>query len=66
MLKRLLFASLVAAGSAVAAAGTAQAQMACGERTAIIAKLGKDYGEVRRGGGLAGASAVFELWASAA
>jgi len=64
MYKRLLFASLVAAGVAAVSGGHAQAQMACGERTAIVAKLGKDYGEVRRGGGLAGSSAVFELWAS--
>ena len=66
MYKRLLFASFLAAGVAALAATPAKAQMACGERTAIIAKLGKDYGEVRRGGGLAGSSAVFELWASKA
>ena len=40
------------------------AQMACGERDAVVAKLGEKYGEVRRGGGLAGSMAIFELWAS--
>lgn len=64
MYKRLLFASFLAAGLAAVLATPAGAQMACGERDAIVAKLGKDYGEVRRGGGLAGAAAVFELWAS--
>ena len=38
--------------------------MACGERNAVVTKLGEKYGEVRRGGGLAGATAIFEVWAS--
>ena len=42
----------------------AQAQMVCGTRDAIVAQLGEKYGETRRGGGLAGATAIFEIWAS--
>lgn len=42
----------------------AQAQMACGTRDAVVAKLGDKYGEVRRGGGLAGPTAIYEIWAS--
>lgn len=38
--------------------------MACGSRDALIAKLGEKYGEVRRGGGLTGTTAIFEIWAS--
>ena len=42
----------------------AQAQMACGTRDSVVEKLGEKYGEVRRGGGLAGPTAIFEIWAS--
>ncbi len=42
------------------------AQMACGTRESIIAKLSEKYGEVRCGGGLAGPTAIFEVWASEA
>ncbi len=44
----------------------AQAQMACGTRDSIVATLGDKYGEVRHGGGLAGSTAIFEIWASEA
>ncbi len=40
------------------------AQMACGTRDSVVEKLGEKYGEVRRGGGLAGPTAIFEIWAS--
>ncbi len=41
-----------------------QAQMACGEREVVIAKLDEKYGETRRSFGLAGPTAIFEVWAS--
>ncbi len=44
----------------------AQAQMFCDTRDSIVEKLGEKYGEVRRGGGLAGPAAIFEIWASEA
>ncbi len=42
----------------------ATAQMACGERTGVVAKLDSKYGETQRGRGLAGPGAIVELWAS--
>ncbi len=45
-------------------ASQAQAQMACGTRDSIVEKLGEKYGEVRRGGGMAGAQAIVELYTS--
>jgi hypothetical protein len=48
-----------------AVAPPAQAQtMPCGARADIIERLGEKYGETRRGGGLAGPTAVIELYAS--
>lgn len=44
----------------------AQAQMACGTRDSVVEKLKGKYGETRRGGGLAGQRAIFEIWASEA
>ena len=43
----------------------AQAQMACGTRDTIVERLKGKYGEVRRGGGLAG-GVLLEIWASEA
>ncbi len=40
--------------------------MACGARDSVVATLGEKYGEIRRGGGLAGPTAIFEIWASEA
>jgi len=40
------------------------AQMACGERDTVVAALDEKYGEVRRGGGLAGPTAIYEMWAN--
>ncbi len=65
MYKRVLTAALVF-GMLVAAPPVAHAQMACGTRDSVVAKLGEKYGEVRRGGGLAGPTAIFEIWASEA
>ncbi len=42
----------------------AAAQMACGERAGVVAKLDAKYGETQRGRGLAGPGAIVELWAS--
>ncbi len=44
----------------------AQAQTVCGTRDSIVAMLGDKYGEVRKGGGLAGETAILELWVSEA
>ena len=45
-------------------AAAAQAQMVCGTRDSVVARLSEDYGETRRGGGLADPLAIFEIWAS--
>ncbi len=66
MYKRILTISALVLGMAAAAPPVAQAQMACGTRDSVVAKLGDKYGEVRRGGGLAGPTAIFEIWASEA
>ncbi len=65
-IKRGLALSALILGMTVAGTPEAQAQMACGERDAVVAKLGENYGEVRRGGGLAGPTAIFEIFASEA
>jgi hypothetical protein len=66
MYERFLTISALVLGMAVAVPSVAfaQGQVACGERDSVVAKLGEKYGEVRRGGGLAGATAIFEVWAS--
>ena len=38
--------------------------MVCGTRDSVVEMLDEKYGEVRRGGGLAGPMAIFEIWAS--
>ncbi len=40
--------------------------MGCGARDSVVAQLGEKYGEIRRGGGLAGPTAIYEIWASEA
>ncbi len=55
----ILFAALIVLYGAPAAS-----QVACGTRHTVIEKLNRSYGEVRRGGGLAGPRAIFEIWAS--
>ncbi len=64
MYKRILTTSVLILGMTAAAPPDAQAQLACGMRDSVVAKLGENYGEVRRGGGLAGPTAIFEIWAS--
>ena len=66
MYKRILTTSVLILGMAAVGPPDAQAQMACGTRDSVVAKLGDKYGEVRRGGGLAGPTAIFEIWASEA
>lgn len=48
----------------VLAAGppAAEAQILCGERARIVGQLERIYGEARKGMGLAGRQALFELW----
>jgi hypothetical protein len=44
--------------------GTAEAQMVCGKRDAIVAQLESKYGETRRSVGLQQGRAVVEVYAS--
>ena len=64
MFKRILNTSALILGMTVAGTPDAHAQMACGTRDAVVAQLGDKYGEARHGGGLAGPTAIFEVWAS--
>ena len=64
MYKYILTISALALGMAVAAPVVAQAQVACGARDSVVRNLGEKYGEVRRGGGLTGSTAIYEIWAS--
>ncbi len=66
MYKRIVTTSALILGMAAIGPPDAQAQVVCGTRDSIVAKLGDKYGEVRRGGGLAGPTAIFEIWASEA
>ncbi len=54
-----LAAALIALSGAPVAA-----QLACGERAGVVAKLEGTYGETRRGGGLVGSWEIVEVWAS--
>ncbi len=60
-----ILAATVFAALMIAIATQAQAQFACAPRDSIIEKL-KMYGETRHGGGLAGSTAIFEIWVSEA
>ncbi len=66
MYKRILTTLVLILGMAAIGPLDAQAQMACGTRDSVVAKLGENYGEVRRGGGLAGPTAIYEIWTSEA
>ena len=50
--------------AALAVATQAQAQVACGERTAMLDKLSSSYGETRQSRGLSGTAAIVEIFAS--
>jgi hypothetical protein len=64
MYKNILTTSALVLGMAAAAPPVAQAQIACGARDSVVRNLGEKYGEVRRGGGLTGSTAIYEIWAS--
>ncbi len=64
MYKRILTTLVLILGMAAIGPLDAQAQMACGTRDSVVAKLGEKYGEVRRGGGLTGSTAIYEVWVS--
>ncbi len=66
MYKQILTTLTLILGMAAIGPLEAQAQMTCGTRDSVVAKLGENYGEIRRGGGLAGPTAIFEIWASEA
>ncbi len=63
MYKRVLTAALVF-GMLAAAPPVAHAQSDCGDRNAMVEHLSRTYGEARKGAGLAGQTALFEIWAS--
>ncbi len=61
-----ILAAVVFAALMLAIGTQAQAQTACGKRADMVRVLDKEYGETRRGGGLSGPTAIFEIWASEA
>jgi hypothetical protein len=63
MYKRVLTAALVF-GMLATAPPLAHAQLTCGDRNTMVEQLSRTYGEARRGAGLAGQAAMFEIWAS--
>ena len=63
MYKRVLTAALVF-GMLATAPPVAHAQSGCGDRNAMVEQLSRTYGEARKGAGLAGQTALFEVWAS--
>ena len=63
MYKRVLTAALVF-GMLATAPPAAHAQLSCGDRNAMVEQLSRAYGEIRKGAGLAGRAALFEVWAS--
>ncbi len=63
-IRQALLWIVIVVGFTMYLAAAAQAQMACGTRDSVVATLSEKYGEVRRGGGLAGPTAIFEIWAS--
>jgi hypothetical protein len=63
MYKRVLTAALVF-GMLATAPPAAHAQLSCGDRKSMVERLSRTYGEARKGAGLAGRTALFEIWAS--
>ncbi len=61
---RLPIAVLAASFGAAAFAQAQVAPMVCAERDPLIASLAEEYGEMRRGGGLVGPTAIIEIWVS--
>jgi hypothetical protein len=68
-MKQTLFALSLGFGALILLVQHAQAQTraadpVCGPRTQVVERLTRDYGESRRAMGLAGPSAVMEVYAS--
>lgn len=62
---RTAFAALSVLATLALPAAAQQAPAACGPRAQVVALLTGEFGETRRGLGLAGDRAAVELWASA-
>ena len=63
MYKRILTTALVF-GMLATAPPAAHAQRSCGDRKSMVEQLSRTYGEARKGAGLVGQTAFFEVWAS--
>ena len=61
MTNKIILGAL-AGGLILSSTAYADTPMPCGKREDFTAKLEKQYGEVRRGMGLAGGAAMFEVW----
>jgi hypothetical protein len=66
MYMHFLTIKVLVLGLAAIMPASASAQVACGSRDALVAKLSENYGEVRRGGGISSPTEIFEIWASEA
>ena len=70
MTRTSLWSAAVITAAVIAAlwftVAAAQAQTVCGQRDSVVAKLAEEFGETRRGGGLAGPTAIIEIWTSEA
>lgn len=64
MFKRIIVSALVFGAVAVAPPAKAQQAASCGDREKIVDVLQKKHGEAPIGAGLAGETAVVELWSS--
>lgn len=63
-MNQTLFALSLGIGGMIAAAGTAQSAPQCDDRDRVMALLQDRYGEQRRAVGIAGDTAVMELFAA--
>ncbi len=59
-----LTGAVLIAALAMATSAQAQAQVACGTRSAMLDKLSSSYGETRQSRGLSGTAAIVEIFAS--
>ena len=60
----IVWALSIAAALILGIATLAQAQTMCGKRADMVRQLGEEYGETRRGNGMAGPRAIIELFTS--
>lgn len=65
MFKRIVASALIFGAVTAASPVLAQQMTSCGDRDKIVATLEKRHGEAPIGAGLAGETAVVELWSSA-